>query len=144
MPFLLNMCDVYAAPSRLEGFGMIQVEAQSCGKPVISINEMGPKETIAHGETGFLAKVGSTVELTQEKVYRWMGFKKNGIITFDKPKTFSYRADVEELAEYTLRLLTDDDLRVRMGERAREHAVKNFDYVGKAENVSRIIEENLG
>jgi glycosyltransferase involved in cell wall biosynthesis len=27
MPYLLSACDIYAAPSRLEGFGMIQVEA---------------------------------------------------------------------------------------------------------------------
>ena len=63
MPYLLNACDIYAAPSRLEGFGLIQVEAQACGKPVISIDTMGPKETIIHGETGFLAKVAETVDL---------------------------------------------------------------------------------
>ena len=28
MPHLLAACDIYAAPSRLEGFGMIQVEGQ--------------------------------------------------------------------------------------------------------------------
>ena len=57
MPYILNAADIYAAPSRLEGFGMIQVEAMSCGIPVISINECGPKETIIHNKTGFLAKV---------------------------------------------------------------------------------------
>ena len=30
MPYLLAACDIYAAPSRLEGFGMIQVEANAC------------------------------------------------------------------------------------------------------------------
>jgi glycosyltransferase involved in cell wall biosynthesis len=30
MPYLLSACDIYAAPSRLEGFGMIQVEANAC------------------------------------------------------------------------------------------------------------------
>src|SRR5690606_33099900 len=37
MPYLLAACDIYAAPSRLEGFGMIQVEANACGRPVIAI-----------------------------------------------------------------------------------------------------------
>jgi len=46
----LNATDIYAAPSRLEGFGMIQVEAMSCEKPVISINKMGPGETIIHNK----------------------------------------------------------------------------------------------
>lgn len=27
MPFMLSACDIYAAPSQLEGFGMPQVEA---------------------------------------------------------------------------------------------------------------------
>ncbi|MET3115054.1 starch synthase [Pedobacter sp. CG_S7] len=34
IPYLIGACDVYAAPSRLEGFGMPQVEAGACGKPV--------------------------------------------------------------------------------------------------------------
>lgn len=141
MPYFLNMCDIYAAPSRLEGFGMIQVEAQACGKPVISINAMGPKETILHNKTGFLANVAETVDLTQERVYRWMGFKKNDVIIFDKPKTFEYRADINELAQYTLKLLTQDDLRGEMGSNARNHAVENFNYINKAKYIAEIVEE---
>lgn len=57
MAEVINCCDIYAAPSRIEGFGMIQVEAMACGKPVISINVGGPAETIIHNKTGFLARV---------------------------------------------------------------------------------------
>src|ERR1019366_2548066 len=57
MPYLLAACDIYAAPSRLEGFGMIQVEANACAKPVIAINAMAFLDTMVHGETAFLAKV---------------------------------------------------------------------------------------
>ena len=55
MPYLLAACDIYAAPSRLEGFGMIQVEANACGKPVIAIDAMAFKDTMIHGETAYLA-----------------------------------------------------------------------------------------
>ena len=41
-------------PPRFEPFGMIPVESMSCGTPVISLNEGGPKESIVHEETGFL------------------------------------------------------------------------------------------
>lgn len=143
MPFLINVCDIYAAPSRLEGYGMIQVEAQSCGKPVISINAMGPKETIVHGETGFLANVAETIDLVQEKVYPWMGFNEEGIVKFDKPKTFAYRANIDQLAEYTLKLLTDDELREKMGQNAREHAVRNFDYVVTSKKIAEMVEETF-
>ena len=53
-------------PSRIEGFGMIQVEAMACGKPVISINVGGPAETIIHNKTGFLAKVSEEVLLKEK------------------------------------------------------------------------------
>lgn len=140
---LLNAADIYAAPSRIEGFGMVQVEAMACGIPVVSINAMGVRDTIAHGKTGFLAKVASTVELEQEWVYKEMGFEKKKIIKFEKPKTFAYRADVDELADYLLRLLGDDELHTKMGESAREHAVKNFDYRLTSLNMAKAIEQKL-
>ncbi len=143
MPLLLNACDVYAAPSRLEGYGMIQVEAMACGKPIISINEMGPKETIIHGKTGFLANVASTVDLTEEWVSVGMGFEENRKIPFDKPKTFAYRANVDELADYLLKLLTSYELREKMGKAAREHAVEKFEYHKVAKQISDKIRERL-
>lgn len=143
MPYILNAADIYAAPSRLEGFGMIQVEAMSCGIPVISINEMGPMETIVHNKTGFLARVKSTVELEGEWVYPDMGFERKYWMKFPEKKLFAYRADENELAEYTLRLLTDDRLREEMGNAARKHAVENFNYGFIAKNISDLIKERL-
>ena len=128
MVYLLNACDIYAAPSRIEGFGMVQVEAMACGKPVISINKMGPAETIIHNKTGFLAKVAEEVMLEKEWVYPSMGFEEKKIIEFEKPKTFAYRADIDDLTKFTLDLLTNHELCETVGKEAREHAVKNFDY----------------
>src|SRR3989338_9328341 len=102
IPYLLNAADIYAAPSRLEGFGMIQVEAMACGKPVISINVGGPRDTIIHEKTGFLVDVEHEVKLNKEWVYESMGFKKKMMIEFPRPKTFAYKADPSQLAKYTL------------------------------------------
>lgn len=50
-----------------EDFGIVPLEAMSCEKPVIAINEGGPKETIVHGETGYLANnVNEIVEYMEE------------------------------------------------------------------------------
>lgn len=143
MPILLNAADIYAAPSRLEGFGMVQVEAQACGIPVISINEMGPKETIVHEKTGFLAKVASTVELAEELAHTGMGFEKDHKVQFEKPKIFAYRADVDELARYLALLLKDPDLRERMGRAGREHTLKNFAYRDIAKKIADLMKEKL-
>lgn len=144
MPLLLNACDIYAAPSRLEGYGMIQVEAMACGKPVVSINEMGPRETIIHGETGFLADVAETVELNEEKVYTHMGFEEEGEIQFDKSKIFAYRANVDQIADYLLRLMKDLDLRERMGDAAAKHAAEKFEYHKTAKFMTDKIKERFG
>ncbi|HLD00485.1 MAG TPA: glycosyltransferase family 4 protein [Candidatus Nanoarchaeia archaeon] len=144
MARMLNSTDVYAAPSRIEGFGMIQVEAMACGKPVISINKMGPAETILHQKTGYLAKAAEEVKLDQEWAYPSMGFRKKQIVKFDSPKTFAYRADINDLRNYTLKLLTEDELRIKMGTAAREHAVKNFDYRIISKNIADITKSRLG
>src|SRR3989338_5583798 len=144
MAALLNACDIYAAPSRLEGFGMIQVEAMACGKPVISINKMGPAETIVHKKTGFLAKVAEEVLLEGEWVYEWMGFPKKEFMKFKEPKVFGYRADVNELKEFTLKLLTEPELCEKMGKAGREHVVENFDYHITSKKILDVTKEKLG
>lgn len=144
MAHFLNAADIYAAPSRLEGFGMIQVEAMSCAKPVISINHMGPSETIIHNKTGFLAKVADKVILTEERVYPWMGFSKEDIIKFDEPKVFAYRADIDELVKFTLDLLNDEELCRKIGEEGRKHAVKNFDYHIISKKIRDVTKKKLG
>ena len=141
MASLLQACDIYAAPSRLEGFGMIQVEAMACGKPVISINVGGPKDTIIHAKTGFLVDVESEIKLDREWAYDWMGFEEKHQIKFDKPKTFAYKADINQLAHYTLKLMTDDNLREQMGKQASEHALQNFHYKITAKRMLELVEK---
>lgn len=143
MASLIDACDIYAAPSRLEGFGMIQVEAMACGKPVISINVGGPKDTIIHGKTGFLVEPESEVKLSSEWAYDWMGFEDKHKIVFDEPKTFAYRGNIEQLAAYTYKLMTDKSLREEMGRNAAEHALKNFNYKVAAQRMLDLINEHV-
>ena len=104
---------------------------------------MGPKDTIIHGQTGFLAKVASTVDLEEEWVSKEMGFSEPFKMKFDKHKTLAYRADVDELAKFTLDLLTKDDLRAKIGQQAAAHALKNFQYQNLAQRCLDIIKKKL-
>ena len=46
--------DVVVCSSHFEGYGVVNIEAMACGKPVVSTNRGGPAETIVDGETGYL------------------------------------------------------------------------------------------
>ncbi|MDY7031046.1 MAG: glycosyltransferase [Thermodesulfobacteriota bacterium] len=61
IPYLIKACDIYAAPSRLEGFGMPQLEGGACAKPIIGIKVMGMRDTLIHGKTALLAEVAQEV-----------------------------------------------------------------------------------
>ncbi|HET7544791.1 MAG TPA: glycosyltransferase family 4 protein [Polyangiaceae bacterium] len=143
MPFLLSACDVYAAPSRLEGFGMSQVEAGACGKPVIGIRAMAMLETLIHGQTALLAGVAQENLATGATVGPEAGFAPGHRIEFPQPRVVDYRASVPDLAEHLRTLLGDAALRRRMGEAGRERALE-YDYRKVAQRFIDIVQRKLG
>lgn len=46
--------DVIVCPSRFESLGMVHLESMAMGRPVVSMDNGGPAETVVDGETGFL------------------------------------------------------------------------------------------
>jgi len=144
MPYLIGACDIYAAPSRLEGFGMPQVEAGACEKPVIGIKAMGMLDTLIHGETAFLAKVAQRIVVNEVILGNESGFENNHKVLFDVPRTVDYRANVQDIANYLLELMTNPALRIKIGKAARKHVVENFDYRIIAKRFVQIMNEKLG
>lgn len=63
MRHLVNLGEIYAAPSRSEGFGLPLVEAAMCGKPVVTCTGTAAEETVVQGETGFVARRDDIDEL---------------------------------------------------------------------------------
>lgn len=50
----INQCDALILPSFHETQGIVLLEANTCGKPVIASNINGIKEVVTHGYNGFL------------------------------------------------------------------------------------------
>lgn len=144
MPYLIGACDIYAAPSRLEGFGMPQVEAGACGKPVIGIRAMGMLDTLIHQKTAFLAEVAQKIVVKEVVLGKESGFENKHKIEFDIPRTVDYRANVQEIAKYMLQLMNNEKLRNEMGNTARKHVVEHFDYKVVAKKFIQIVQDKLG
>jgi glycosyltransferase involved in cell wall biosynthesis len=63
LPAVYNCADVFVLPSIQEGQGIVLLEAQASGKPVVAFNIGGVNETVQNKETGFLVNRGNVDEL---------------------------------------------------------------------------------
>lgn len=107
---LINLCDIYVAPSRHEGFGLPHVQAMACRKPVITCRGTAAEETSLNGITGYIVSSRPT------KWENAAGYIVDGV-----------KADVNKLKEALKKLILDKKLRETMGKNAREHVVKNYE-----------------
>ena len=60
----LHKNDFLVLGSKVETFGVVLIEAQACGLPVVSTNCGGPSDIIS-SDTGILVKPGSVNDLTR-------------------------------------------------------------------------------
>ena len=92
MPKTFSQAHIVSLPSYAEGLPKVLIEALSCGRPIVTTNVSGCKETVRDGENGFLVPV------------------KNS----------------RALAEAFIKLISNKQLRQRMGNAGRKMAIKEF------------------
>lgn len=63
---IYTLADVFINPTREESLSLINVEAQSCGTPVITFDNTGVKETV-DGISGFAVETGNVSQLIMKK-----------------------------------------------------------------------------
>ncbi len=57
IPQYVSCMDIFSLPSYREGFGLVIVEAEAMGVPVVVSDVPGPVDAIRHGETGLIVPV---------------------------------------------------------------------------------------
>lgn len=51
----ISAADVFVFPSRTETFGLVQLEAMSCGVPVAAHDVLGPRDVVTNGKDGYMS-----------------------------------------------------------------------------------------
>jgi glycosyltransferase involved in cell wall biosynthesis len=74
---LLELCDIYVVPSRLEGFGMTALEAMAAGKPVVSTPIGASRDGLVDEGCGGLAEA-ATPEAVAAAIERCIGRLRKG------------------------------------------------------------------
>ncbi len=98
---LMNLCDIYVAPSHSEGFGLPLVEAQLCGKMVVTHDATATAEVVLPDETGLVARA-------------------------DVRPTHEAFANIDDLSHQLERAIRDTELRQRLSATARPSAIERF------------------
>jgi glycosyltransferase involved in cell wall biosynthesis len=90
---LLKGSHIMVFPSYHEGLPKSIIEAEAIGRPIVTTDSVGCRDTVIDGENGFLVPI----------------------------------KDPDSLAKALKRLIDDKDLRILMGKKSREFAVKRYD-----------------
>jgi glycosyltransferase involved in cell wall biosynthesis len=75
-----NLCDVFALPSKGEGFGIVYLEALACGKPVLAGNQDGSIDPLAEGKLGCLVDPDNVEEIADNLIQILQGDCSNPVI----------------------------------------------------------------
>ncbi len=105
---LYSHASVFVCPSIYEPFGIINLEAMACGKPVVASSVGGIREVVVHGETGLLVPFEPEETRAPEP---------------KDPQRFS-----RDLASAVNSLVRSPEELQRMGLKAREHVEKNYSW----------------
>jgi len=110
---LYATCDVFAFPSRLnrrgddvygEGFGVVNIEAAACSRPVLTSTHGGCPETIVEGVTGVLVDPTSADAVADglERLFRMTAAERDAMGQRGRQRvldTFTHAAMSRQLAE---------------------------------------------
>ncbi|USK38704.1 glycosyltransferase family 4 protein [Cytobacillus firmus] len=104
-PFL-KQCRVFVLPSYYpEGVPRSILEAMAIGRPVITTNSPGCKETVVDGVNGFLVQPMDSTELAEKIVWMIENYEKVNIMGEESRKIVTEKFDVNKINQLMLQQL---------------------------------------
>src|SRR6202011_918107 len=110
-----NLCDVFAMPSKVEGFGIVFLEALGCGKPVLAGNKDGSVDAVLNGALGVLVDPDNVTEIANALI-AILGRKHSNRMISDADalrsraiEAYGYQRFRERLSEVIRPILKEED-----------------------------------
>jgi glycosyltransferase involved in cell wall biosynthesis len=102
IPLWLNACDLFVLPSLEEGFGIAQIEALACGKPVIAAKNSGSLDILTDPDVGILCERADSADFAR-------GIMEGLARSWDRGKiaTFAAKYRGENIARTVLSVYQD-------------------------------------
>jgi len=102
----MNSCDIFVLPSISESFGIVQLEAMACGKPVVATRNGGSEEIIVDDGLGMLvepANEGSLAKAITEAIYK--DWNKEFIMSY--AERFTWKNIAQEITKLYREVLSN-------------------------------------
>ncbi|HEC91982.1 MAG TPA: glycosyltransferase family 4 protein [Candidatus Atribacteria bacterium] len=107
VPLWMNACDVFVLPSLKESFGIVQIEAMACGKPIVATYNGGSEEIIKE-KTGILVEPRNPKQL-KEALNKALDKEWNGQKIVEYSKKFTWEEIVNLINGIYEELLNEKD-----------------------------------
>ena len=122
-----HAADVFSslADSIQETFGLTIVEAMASGLPVVASDWDGYRDTVVHGETGYLVPTTMVMDATRDATSRFL-VGESSYDEFAAECVQTVGVDIAATAEAYVRLIDDPPLRRRMGEAGSRRATEHY------------------
>ena len=112
IPIWMNACDLFVLPSVRESFGVVQIEAMACGKPMVATYNGGSEEIITSEKLGILVESANPSMLADR-------------ISFSLNHNWDREIITEYVERFAWKNISDDILKVYNNVLSMHHYIAN-------------------
>ncbi len=122
--------DIFTLPvdNIQETFGLVPVEAMAAGLPVVMPDWNGFRDTVVHGDTGFLIPTAMPVSGSGARVAQRFADGTDNYLRYLSIVQQQTTIDIPAYRDAFIALVNDPDKGRKMGEAGRRHVQSNFDW----------------